>query len=47
MSSRRDHLAKWQETPRNERFNRAEWLLLGVSVVAFTAALVMFIRVVA
>ncbi|HND15172.1 MAG TPA: hypothetical protein PLN78_09340 [Pseudomonadales bacterium] len=46
MSGRRDHLARWQETSHSERFNRVEWLLLGVSALAFTAAFVMFIGVV-
>jgi hypothetical protein len=45
MSGRRSQPAWWQEIARSERFNGAEWLLLGVSALAFAGALMMLVRV--
>lgn len=46
MNDRHDQLAWGRTVSRRERFNGTEWLLLGVSVLAFTTAMVLFVRVV-
>ena len=35
----------WQEITRSERFNSAEWLMLGVSALALAGAAVVLARV--
>jgi hypothetical protein len=45
MSGRRTQPAWWQDLYRSERFNGAEWLLLGVSALALAGALLMLVRV--
>ena len=46
MAGRKIQTIWWQEITRSERFNRAEWLLLGVSAIAFVGVLTMLVRVV-
>ncbi len=46
MGSRRDHPVWWREVTCSEHFNGTERLLLGVSVLTFAIAMVLFIRVV-
>jgi hypothetical protein len=44
MNGRKTEQTWWQEITRSERFNSAEWLLLGVSGSALTAALMVLLR---
>jgi hypothetical protein len=46
MAGRRSEGAWWHAITRSERFNRAEWMLLGVSATALLGAVVMLSRVV-
>jgi len=45
MSARKPPQYWWHEITRSERFNGAEWLMLGVSAIALAGAVVVVVRV--
>lgn len=45
MTGRKAPPTWWQEIVRSERFNGAEWLMLGVSAMALAGAVLVFVRV--
>ena len=44
MTGRKTEHTWWQEITRSDRFNGAEWLLLGVSAVALAGALLVLMQ---
>ena len=47
MTERKSPQTWWHEMVRSERFNGAEWAMLGVSAMALAGALVVFVRILA